>query len=46
MFHTYERAYKTIEDMTMNLYIWTNERFMYKSKTPTMKAMNEENNND
>ncbi|KAA3480754.1 casein kinase II subunit alpha, chloroplastic-like [Gossypium australe] len=35
MFHTYERAYKIIDNMTMNLYMWPNERFTYKSKLPT-----------
>lgn len=40
MFHTYERAYKIIDNITMNSYMWPNERFIYKSKPTTIKAVN------
>ncbi|KAA3470870.1 casein kinase II subunit alpha, chloroplastic-like [Gossypium australe] len=46
MFHTYERAYKIIEDMTINSYMWPNEIFMYKSKSATVKVVNEEDDDD
>ncbi|KAA3461903.1 reverse transcriptase [Gossypium australe] len=42
MYHTYERAYKIRNDMAMNLYMWPNERFMYKSKPLTIKVINKD----
>lgn len=45
MFHTYELAYKIIKYMTVNSYMWPNKRFMYKFKPPTMKVVNEEDDN-
>lgn len=42
MFHTYERAFKIIDDMAISSYMWSNERFSYKSKPPTMKVVNED----
>ncbi|KAK5835300.1 hypothetical protein PVK06_010988 [Gossypium arboreum] len=44
MFHTYERAYKIIDDMSMNLYMWPYERCIYKSEPPTVNAVNKDNN--
>lgn len=46
MFYMYKRAYKVIEDMAMNSYIWPNEIFMYQSKPLAVKAVKEEVDDD
>lgn len=46
MFHTYEQAYKIIEDMIMKSYMWPNGRLLYKSNTLLAKTVNEENEDD
>lgn len=42
MFHTYERAYKIIDDTAINSYMWLNVKFTYKSNPPMVKAINED----
>lgn len=46
MFQNYERAYKILDDMAMNSYMWPKERSMYKAKSPTIKIVNVDNEDD
>lgn len=42
MSKTYVEGWQLIEDMTMNLYIWSNKWFTYRAKTSIMNAISGE----